>query len=123
MSSPDFQLARTCDECPWRRDVPLGKFTPARYHALARTVKQGFNPIFACHQTPDTEPQACVGYLLVDGVNNFHVRLAIITKVVTPSKLEAAGPLYDSFEEMARANGAITPPQTSNTCPRDSRGR
>ena len=95
----------TCDECPWRKDVPVGRFPPSRYRALRRTVEQGFGPVFACHKTPEGRDSACVGYLLRDGMNNFRVRLAVIRGEVKPARLRAAGPLYENFEEMARANG------------------
>lgn len=102
---PGFKLTRQCSECPWRKDVPVGRFPPERYVALKNTVEQGLNNLFACHKTSDGEPSACVGFLLVDGPNNWTARLAAITGEFDPRKLEAAGPLYDSFQEMALANG------------------
>ncbi len=105
MRKPGFVLTKQCDECPWRKDVPAGKFPPERYAALEKTCEQGFNPIFACHKTPDEAPQACVGFLMVDGVMNFSVRVAALNGKFDVSKLEASGPLYESFADMARANG------------------
>jgi hypothetical protein len=103
--TPGFRLTRQCDECPWRTDVPVGRFSPDRYVALRLTVEQGFNSIFACHKTKDDESSACVGFLLVDGVNNWNMRLAAALGMFKPSELEASGPLYESFAEMAKANG------------------
>lgn len=76
--TPGFALVIQCDECPWRRDVPTGRFPPERYRALARTCQQGlpFRPIFACHKTPEGKEQACVGFLLLNGRNNLAVRMA-----------------------------------------------
>jgi Family of unknown function (DUF6283) len=100
-----FRATKTCDECPWRRDVPTGRFPPERFIKLRRTVEQGFSPIFACHKSQEGTDVACVGYLLRDGENNFIVRIAASDKAFDPMKLEATGPLYEGFEEMAQANG------------------
>ena len=104
---PGFALKIQCDECPWRTDVPTGKFPPARYKALAKSCKQQWppTPMFACHKTPAGKEQACVGYLLRNGLNNFAVRIAIIEGRLNPAELQARGPLYDSFRDMAIANG------------------
>jgi hypothetical protein len=105
MTLPAYALTKTCAECPWRRDVAVGRFPPERYRALRKTCQQGFNKFFACHKSPEGDEFACVGYLMVDGENNFRVRMALIKKLYDPETLEAAGPLYGSFAEMARANG------------------
>lgn len=102
---PSFRATKTCDECPWRKDVPTGRFPPERFIKLRRTVEQGFGPIFACHKSHEGTDVACVGYLLRCGENNWMVRMAASERAFDPMKLEATGPLYDDFEEMARANG------------------
>ncbi len=106
MKAPGFKLERQCDECPYRRDVPTGRFPPERFEALASTSEQGWNPLFACHKTAEDEPSACVGWLLVSGAENWSARLAALEGNFDPGRLEASGPLYGSFEEMAKANGA-----------------
>lgn len=102
---PGFRMRTTCDECPWRTDVAVGRFPPERFIKLRNTVKQGLNPLFACHKTLEGGDEACVGYLLVDGENNFTVRLAASRGDIKRDDLHAAGPLYESFEAMAIANG------------------
>lgn len=106
---PSFRATKTCDECPWRKDVPTGRFPPERFIKLRRTVEQGFSPIFACHKSQEGTDVACVGYLLRDGENNWIVRIAASDRAFDPMKLEATGPLYEDFEEMARANGVPRP--------------
>jgi len=101
-----FRRTETCAECPWRTDVPTGRFPPERFERLHRTVQQGFNPIFACHKTSEGHETACVGYLMVEGERNFAVRFALIEKAYDPRKLKATGPLYESYREMAEANEA-----------------
>lgn len=102
-----FRRTETCAECPWRRDVAVGRFPPERYVSLRETCTQGFNNLFACHKTAEGHETVCVGYLLVDGLNNFRVRLAVIRGQYDPKTLKASGPLYDSFQEMAMANGVV----------------
>lgn len=103
-SKRKFCGTTTCNECPFLKDVPVGRFPPERFQQLRRTAQQGFNPIFACHKTIEGSDNACVGYLLVDGLNNFNVRLALSRKRFNPSELKATGPLYDSYKEMEDAN-------------------
>jgi hypothetical protein len=106
-----FAVKRTCDECPWRKDVPTGRFPPERYRALAHSCEQGFSrPVFACHKTEGRE-KACAGFLLVEGFNNFIVRMAASAGRFDPNEITAAAPLYRSFRAMARANGYRMPPK------------
>lgn len=104
-----FAAKRTCDECPWRTDVPVGRFPPERYEALQNTCRQGFGKaIFACHKTQEGKEIACAGFILVEGHNNWAVRLAVMHKAFSPDEIQATGPLYSSFKEMAAANGFDT---------------
>ena len=102
-----FAMSRPCPECPWRTDVPVGRFPPERYATLKSTCEQGLdNAVFACHKSNLGEERACAGFLLVEGQNNLRVRLAMIGGRLRPSDISAAGaPLYASFEAMAEANG------------------
>lgn len=96
----------TCDECPWRTDVPVGRFPRKRFEQLRHTAEQGLgNPIFACHKTAEGQEQACVGFLLVEGQNNIWVRIFAARGAFDPKALKATGPLYESYDQMARANG------------------
>lgn len=70
----DFAMSKTCGECPWRRDVPAGKFPPERYRALQATCEPGgLHPVFACHMTPKGSERACAGFLIAHG-ERFGVR-------------------------------------------------
>jgi hypothetical protein len=100
-------MLRTCGECPWLRSSPVGRFPVERYEALADTCKPGWlRPVFACHKTPEGDgTRACAGMLLVVGTDSNAVRLAIIKGALNLKAVSATGPLYDSFIEMAQANG------------------
>lgn len=98
---------RLCDECPWRRDVPAGRFTKERFAELRSTVMQDFSPIFACHKSVEGKDVACAGYLLRDGINNFTVRLAIVHDEIDLPEIRryaAMIPLYEDYAQMERAN-------------------
>ena len=102
----DFCMPITCPECPWRRDVPVGRFPPERYARLRDTCETGgLRAIFACHKSPEGAERACAGFLLVHGANSNAVRLAVIRGRFRPDEIRAAAPLYDDFAVMARANG------------------
>ncbi|KAB2852044.1 MAG: hypothetical protein F9K41_15395 [Sphingopyxis terrae] len=101
---PKFAVRRTCSECPWLRATPIGRFPVERFVELATTADQGFNGVFACHKSPDGAEQACAGYLIVAGMNNWSVRLAAIRGRLDMAEISASGPLYDSFAEMLTAN-------------------
>jgi hypothetical protein len=101
-------MARPCAECPWRRDVPVGKFPPERFAQLARSVEEGFNPLFACHMTPDGAERACASYLARDGRRNFTLRLLVRRHQIDWRAIVAEAEnfdLFDSYQEMAEANG------------------
>lgn len=102
-----FGATVTCDECPWRTDVKPGRFPPERFEKLRASVEQGFGkPMFACHKSPEGQEFACVGYLLSDESHqNFAVRMAYASGRIDRDKLKAKGPLYETYADMAEANG------------------
>lgn len=102
----EFPMKRICDECPWRRDVPVGKFPPERYIVLEDTCRPGGLPaVFACHRSPEGKEKACAGFLIVHGLDNNRCRIAARDGAWKPGEQEAAWALYDNFDQMAKANG------------------
>ncbi len=103
-AEPRFAVRRTCSECPFLRSSRVGRFSVERFAEQAVTAQQGMNPVFACHKSPDGREQACAGYLLVGGMENWTVRLAEIRGRLDMTEISASGPLYDSYFEMMAAN-------------------
>lgn len=100
-----YALTTTCGECPWRKDVPTGRFGPETFYRMEPSTWQGLGqPLFACHKTHEGQDAACVGFLLVAGLENLAVRFAVTKGRLDFGKLRASAPLYSSFAEMARAN-------------------
>jgi hypothetical protein len=91
---------RTCPECPWRKDVEVGRFPPERFVALAYTAEDMAQKVFACHKSPEDGHFACAGATL-RMQHNLRLRLARIDR----STIRADGPLYKDYREMAVANG------------------
>jgi hypothetical protein len=105
MSKDSLYVRRTCSECPWLRETEVGRFPPERYRALWETCQPGgLAHLFACHKTERSE-RACAGMLAVCGPDINMVRLLASYGKIDLGAIEATGPLYDSFDEMARANG------------------
>ncbi|WP_033346773.1 DUF6283 family protein [Catenuloplanes japonicus] len=105
-----YEGTGACGVCPWRRDTAVGRFPPERYVALASTSVAGAGPVFACHTSAEEASHACVGWLLADGGRfNFQAQLAKAMGRWDPAALRTRGALYDTYGEMALANGV--PPE------------
>lgn len=95
-----------CEECPWRRDAPVGAFPAEAYRHSARTAFDASPEKFSCHMSGTDKPQTCAGFLLSNSANNLAVRLAIARGQIDLSKVSARDhTLYRSYREMAVANG------------------
>lgn len=109
-----------CNECPWRTDVPVGRFPIERFRELRSTSVQpddeesiiaaasGHQEKFGCHKgEPGTgDDLACAGWLAVSGDQNMSVRLAVALGDLPPSTLRAGADwpqLYDSYDAMVEA--------------------
>lgn len=91
---------KTCPECPWRKDVPVGKFPPKRFVALAETAYDLSGRVFACHLSPEGKEFACAGFVL-----QAHHNMALRLNRVDSRTVEATGPLFETYRDMAVANG------------------
>lgn len=90
-----------CTECPWRTDVPVGKFPPERYVALARTAYDLGGVIFACHMSKEGSEFACAGFILQSSAHNLACRMARMPF----DDVRSPYPLFGTYREMATANG------------------
>lgn len=90
-----------CAECPWRTDVPAGKFPPERYVALASTAYDMASTVFACHMSKDGSEFACAGFILKSSVHNFRCRMARAPF----DEVRSPYPLFETYRELAVANG------------------
>lgn len=91
---------KPCAECPWRTDVPVGKFPPARFIALAHTAYDLAGQVFACHMSKEGGEFACAGFTLMSSAHNMAMRMAR-----HPFEVESPYPLFATYRQMAIANG------------------
>lgn len=90
-----------CATCPWRRDAQTGVFPPEVFRHSAQTAYDMSTHRFACHTDGRDRPTTCAGFLLRGASDNLAVRMSREDY----SEVHSTAPLYDSYREMAIANG------------------
>lgn len=99
-SAGDYQ-PEPCARCPWLLDSPVGAFPPEVFQHSAKTAYDLATHTFGCHASPRDEPRTCAGFLLRGAAHNLTVRMyGPGVEAVSSDR-----PLYDSYREMAIANG------------------
>ena len=96
---------KPCQECPWKRESPVGHFPPERYAKLAQTACDMERKIFQCHQTSDGKPLVCAGFLERGADHNLTIRLAYMRGEIEKKDRSGGYHLYEDYREMAIANG------------------
>lgn len=103
-----------CETCPWRKDA-VGEFPAEAFrlaactgtdaaNALAMTDLDGALRSFACHSSGTRKPAICAGYVL-HGDASLGWRIAYSRKRFDPEECSSDVELFDSYYEMAVANG------------------
>ncbi|MGW2986433.1 DUF6283 family protein [Streptomyces goshikiensis] len=101
--------ARPCggaEPCPWRRDAPPGQFPAAAYELSEPTSRPGSTRRFGCHSSTPASPRMCAGWLLRGADGNAEVQDLLATGRLARPDLPDGVELYDSYFQMAAANGA-----------------
>lgn len=95
-----------CEQCPWRKDSPIGAFPANAYRHSANTAYDLSMHQFSCHMSGWEKPTTCAGFLNSGADNNLSVRLAIAEGRFRYEDMPVSPyPLYESYREMAEANG------------------
>lgn len=110
---------KPCAECPWRRDVPVGKFPPERFEVLASTAYDLSGTVFACHMSKEGGEFACAGFILQSSAHNMACRLARMPF----DDVRSEYPLFETYREMAIANGVDADSPLLNACRDDGQRR
>jgi hypothetical protein len=97
-------------------DIPIGKFAPDRFVALAHTAYDMSQVQFACHKSAEGEEFTCAGFLLAGGAHNLGVRLALHRGAIDLNAVQSPYPLFSSFRAMAIANGVEALHPSLNLC-------
>ncbi len=102
----DIIRRKPCEECPWRKDAPVGAFPADAYRHSAVTAHDLSTHRFSCHMSGAGEPATCAGFLLRGAENNLAVRMAIMEGRLDPADVNDGGvQLYEGYRSMAIANG------------------
>jgi len=101
---PTVYRTQACSECPWRRDSPVGAFPAEAFRISAETAYDMADKAFACHL--GGAGTVCAGFLNSGAAHNLSIRKAIANEKFSYADFpESEVPLYDSYREMAEANG------------------
>ena len=94
-----------CKDCPWRRDA-VGEFPAEAFRISAKTAYDMAESTFGCHASGRNKPAICAGFLLKGSNHNLRVRMALMTGRIELDQIGDGGhALFDSYREMAEANG------------------
>ncbi|MCZ1011921.1 DUF6283 family protein [Streptomyces lydicus] len=93
------------EPCPWRRDAPSGQFPATAFELSAPTSQPGSTRRFGCHSSTPARPQVCAGWLLRGADGNERVQNLLASGRIVSPELPDGVELYDSYAEMAIANG------------------
>ena len=89
---------KPCEQCPWRKDVPTGRFPAQAYRESAPTAYDAAFSTFACHMSGSAAPATCAGFLLRHATHNLAVRLLEKgTRCTIPAKTCGMGEFDRSF--------------------------
>jgi hypothetical protein len=94
---------KPCKTCPWRKDA-VGEFPAEAFRISAHTSYDMSDRTFGCHSNGPNKPATCAGFLLRGSDHNLAVRLGRFKgkfQDVSDNGLD----LFDSYREMAEANG------------------
>lgn len=96
---------KPCAHCPWRLDQPTGRFPPEAFRHSAETAHDLSDHRFGCHMSGVERAETCAGFLLRGAAHNLAVRLDLMTGRVDLDDVSTDVPLYNSYRDMAQANG------------------
>ncbi|MGY0793128.1 DUF6283 family protein [Azospirillum argentinense] len=94
-----------CPHCPWRKDQPTGRFPAEAFRHSAETAHDMSTHRFGCHMSGTSQPETCAGFLLSGAQHNLSVRRDLMEGRIDLDEVTSAVPLYESYREMAVANG------------------
>lgn len=94
-----------CEECPWRIDADIGAFPAEAFRLSANTAQDLSGHLFSCHMSGTCKPAICAGFLLRGADDNMAVRMAAAVGLYDPGSVSSEVELYDSYRDMAEANG------------------
>ena len=112
-------MKKPCPTCPWRTDA-VGEFPAEAFRISAHTAYDAAISTFACHSSGKENPCLCAGFVLKNSRNNIGVRLILMKREVNLDDISDGGlDLFDSYKEMAIANGVSPDDPVLQNCRAD----
>lgn len=102
-----FTKKMACNNCPYKKDSPLGYWSIAEFKDLIAKDGEYFGTVYGCHKN---DGHVCRGWLKDQGNRNFPsiaLRLALSKNNVNRDYLDSiceGQKLYSSIKEMANKN-------------------
>ncbi|MFA0809334.1 DUF6283 family protein [Microbulbifer epialgicus] len=97
-------MKKPCGDCPWKKDS-VGIFPSEAFRLSAPTSYDMAKEEFSCHCAGVDSPKTCAGFLLKGADHNLSVRLARMRGEIKDDIQDGGVDLFDSYREMAIANG------------------
>jgi hypothetical protein len=104
---PQFHCTKPCESCPYRTDAPLQLWAREEFIDLLKSENEYLGKTYGCHKGNGS---VCVGWLMNQDKRRFPsimLRVALSANNVTRAylnKLSSPSPLYETVEDMVRAN-------------------
>lgn len=103
----NFTRYQPCNDCPYRKDAPLQKWSVEEFKRLVEMDGDQFGSTYGCHKKDD---HVCVGWLIDQDRRffpsislRFHLAKNNITREYL-DRLKSPSELYTSIKEMCIAN-------------------
>lgn len=102
-----FECTKPCANCPYRTDAPLEHWHREEFIKVIESEKSYMGEVFSCHKQNGS---VCVGWIMKQDELFFpslKLRIELINHNVTREyldKLSSTAPLYNTTEDMIRAN-------------------
>lgn len=110
---------KPCATCPWRKDA-VGEFPAEAFRISAHTAYDMAREKFSCHESGPSKPAVCAGFLLRGAQHNLGVRIMLHKDMLDLDKVTDAGhELFDSYRDMAIANGVGPDEEILKPCRED----
>jgi len=93
-----------CADCPWKVSSN-GIFPPEAFRHSASTAYDMATHEFGCHQSGNTRPATCAGFLLNGAMHSMAVRIGFLKGRYQDDVTDGGHELHQSYRDMAIANG------------------
>lgn len=102
----DYTRKNPCNDCPYRKDAPLMKWSIEEFKDLIQKDNDYFGSIYGCHKK---DGHICVGWLADQDNRNFPsiaLRMSLSKNNINRVYLDSihGKEMYSSIQEMSTAN-------------------